>query len=186
MTYKEIKDRIVDLGFEDDEITIEYSRIIANAVNDAIDHINSTVRPYVKSVTVETPCVFDMRSVEDFVDFHEKPYFTENEQRKILSKYFIENLTTIVVEEEIGDITVYYTAAPTRITEDTEDSFEIELDRIVHPLIPLLASYFVWLDDDERKAADYFNQYVMKREEILAKNPSPITVNFFGGVAWRR
>lgn len=47
----------------------------------------------------------------------------------------------------------------TDITEDTEDDFEIQLPIIVQPLIKLLASHYVWLDDDLTKATYYYNEY---------------------------
>ncbi len=45
------------------------------------------------------------------------------------------------------------------ITSDTPDDFEIQLPRMVQPLIKLLASHYVWLDDDLTKATYYYNEY---------------------------
>lgn len=47
----------------------------------------------------------------------------------------------------------------TDITEDTDDDFVIQLPLIVQPLIKLLASHYVWLDDDLTKATYYYNEY---------------------------
>lgn len=47
----------------------------------------------------------------------------------------------------------------TPVTEDTPDTYEVELPEIVQPLIKLLAAHYVWLDDDERKATYYYNEY---------------------------
>ena len=38
-TWSELRDQVVDLGFEEDEITIEYARLIRNSVNRALDII---------------------------------------------------------------------------------------------------------------------------------------------------
>ena len=49
MTWEELKNQIVDLGFEEDEITTEdeYGRLIRNSVNRALDIINVTVVPFI-------------------------------------------------------------------------------------------------------------------------------------------
>lgn len=47
----------------------------------------------------------------------------------------------------------------TDITADTADDFEIQLPKIVQPLIKLLAAHYVWLDDDLTKATYYYNEY---------------------------
>lgn len=47
MTWEELRDQIVDLGFEEDEITEEYARLIRNSVNRALDVINAAVVPLI-------------------------------------------------------------------------------------------------------------------------------------------
>ena len=92
MNYRELKEELVDLGFEEDSIMTdeEYIRKFASASNRAIDYINTTVRPYVKCVTLKSPGVYDLaEEASDFVDFFEKPKFTENGERKTLGRYFI-------------------------------------------------------------------------------------------------
>ena len=43
MTWAELKAELVDLGFEEDEITSEYGRIMRNSVNRALNFIYNTV-----------------------------------------------------------------------------------------------------------------------------------------------
>ena len=68
-----------------------------------------------------------------------------------LKAYFKAELST---EEEEWKMPVI-----TDITEDTDDDFVIQLPLIVQPLIKLLASHYVWLDDDLTKATYYYNEY---------------------------
>lgn len=68
-----------------------------------------------------------------------------------LKAYFKAELST---EEEEWTMPVI-----TDITEDTTDDFVIQLPLIVQPLIKLLASHYVWLDDDLTKAPYYYNEY---------------------------
>ena len=188
MNYRELKEELVDLGFEEDSIMTdeEYIRKFASASNRAIDYINTTVRPYVKCVTLKSPGVYDLaEEASDFVDFFEKPKFTENGERKTLGRYFIEGKTKIVLPVDLGDIDVYYKAYATRLAKDTEDDLEIELDNLVLPLIAPLAAYFLWLDDDERKATMYYNIYDSKRQEIIMNEEQHMGALFSGGVKWR-
>lgn len=53
------------------------------------------------------------------------------------------------------------------ITKDTPEDFEIDLPDKVIDLVSLLASYYVWLDDDIIKASFYWNQYDDMKNQIL-------------------
>lgn len=114
MTWGDLKNQIRDLGFEDNSSMTEYSSIVRNAANHAINIINTTVVMPLKA-------------------------------------YFKAELSTEEEEWKIPEIT--------DITEDTSDEFEIQLPKIVQPLIKLLAAHYVWLDDDLTKATYYYNEY---------------------------
>ena len=72
-------------------------------------------------------------------------------------------------------------APPTKITADTDDDFEIDLPERVMPLVPLMAAYFVWLDDDERKATMYWNIADQYKEGIIASMSKPQGFTFGSG-----
>jgi|GEM_PF-1158009 len=57
----------------------------------------------------------------------------------------------------------------------TPDDFEIELDHDVLPLVPLLASHWIWLDDEPAKAAMYWNEYDVLKNQILQNSEDTIT-----------
>lgn len=185
MNYGELKAEIKNLGFEETATMGEYKEIVKEACNRAIDTINTTVMPYVKMFSVEGDTEYDMAVlVEDFVDFYGKPKYTENGVRKTLTDFSIENNSKLITNGNTGLLDIYYKAYPERITSETLDDFEIQLNKLVLPLIPLLASYYVWLDDDTQKATMYFNQYDMKKNEIMANKDYLIGVSFKGGVSW--
>ena len=79
----------------------------------------------------------------------------------------------IKVDDYEGSFRIYYFKLPTQITQSTPDSFEIELPLVAHNLIPLLASYYLWLDDDERKAIMYKNDYEEARNLALQRKNKP-------------
>ena len=189
MNYGELKKEIVDLGFEEDAVLTEteYRRKIVSSVNRAIDIINTTGFPIIKSVMVEGEEMYDMPFIApDFVDFYGYPKMTVNGVRTSFTDFSIEAKRKLYTNGNTSLMEVYYVAYPTRITESTPDDFEIELDKPALPLVPLLASYFIWLDDDERKATMYYNMYDMKLNEIRANSARPAPVSFKGGITWAR
>ena len=49
VTWAELKGQLVDLGFEEDEITTEYGRLMRNSVNRALDVVYNIVVPQIDS-----------------------------------------------------------------------------------------------------------------------------------------
>lgn len=133
MTYKELKDQIRDLGFEEDASMDEYKEIVINSCNRAISIILKTV----------------VSKIEGYFKF-------ENAEWKF--------------------------PTPTLITIDTANDNIIDLPDKVIDLVPLLAAYYVWLDDDERKAVYYYNQYDDLKNQILAECQGGSKARIVGGV----
>ena len=67
------------------------------------------------------------------------------------------------------------------VTTATEDSYEIVLPDNLTALVPLLASHYVWLDDDITKATLYFNEYDMFKDQILMVCKTPKKAVIEGG-----
>ncbi len=67
-----------------------------------------------------------------------------------------------------GEYEVYYKKYPAKITQDTQDSFEIDVDCEAVFLIPLLMAYRILKEDDERLAKTYYNEYQAAKEELLS------------------
>lgn len=132
MTWGELKKAIRDLGFEDDLAMQEYSDIVLNSVNRAINIVNNTV---------------------------------------------VLNLLSYLK----GQDPEYERAIPQAINENTDDSHKIELPDIVLELIPLLASHYVWLDDDLTKATYYWNEYDDLKNQIVQACGNNIKATIEGG-----
>lgn len=71
---------------------------------------------------------------------------------------------------------------PSPITIDTPDEAVVDLPDKVIDLAPLLAAYYVWLDDDERKAIYYYNQYDDLKNQILAECQGGSKARITGGI----
>lgn len=134
ITYGELKHRLTDLGFEEDDVVeSDYQRIFINSFNQAGEIIYNTV----------------MLDIEDYI-------------RRV---------------EEQDDLTEPLMQI-TKVDEETADDDYIYCPDIVMPLLPLLAAYFAWLDDDQAKAYGYYNIYDDTKNGILnaARRPKQATI----------
>lgn len=132
MTYKELRDHIRDLGFEEDESMEEYKELVVNAINRSVKIIYHDVLP---------------RMVGYFK--FEDP---EWEMPKIIP-----------------------------VSVDTPDDFEINLPDKVSVLLQHLCAYYVWLDDDERKAVYYMNIYEDEKKIVITETAGGSKARIVGG-----
>lgn len=79
---------------------------------------------------------------------------------------------------------LYASKRPEYITDETQNDFEIKLPANVLELVPLLASYFVWLDDDNVKATLYWNVYDEKKQGIISACMRNASAKICGGLGW--
>lgn len=73
---------------------------------------------------------------------------------------------------------------PQYITDDTEDNFVIELPDNIVQLVALLASHYVWLDDDVQKAQIYWNDFDTWKNEIMTSCLKDVKGTITGGIGW--
>lgn len=130
-TWGELRGHIIDLGFEEDDISLEYHRIMINATNHALQIITSIVVPQIEG-------------------------------------YFQTNKSWGYEEVDDNGRVKWKLPKPKRITADTEDDQKINLPDNLMPLVPLLASHYIWLDDDITKATMYWNEYDQLKDQIIA------------------
>ncbi len=123
MTFGDLKDKLRDMGFEEDASMDEYKELVINAINRSIEIIKNTVVSRLEGVDPE---VFTL------------------------------------------DI-------------DSDDETEIDLPAKVTMLLPLLSAYYIWLDDDERKAVMYYNQYDDLCNQIFSERMNGTKMTITGG-----
>lgn len=71
-----------------------------------------------------------------------------------------------------------------QLNVNTTDDVEIKVPEKIVELVPLLASHYVWLDDDIVKATLYWNEYDDLKNALLEDIRKPRKVSFFGGVVF--
>ena len=206
LNYAEVRKQIQTLGYADLQDMTEFEDNVVNAVNLATRLISLTVRPIKRNFVVRLTDIDDegnpvypkgedgyitidmTEHVDDFMGWDGNPYYLNADGRNFINDYFIKDETKIALRGDLPYymLTIPYKKEPTPITGDTADDFEMEIDKILHPLLPLLATYYVWLDDDSTKATSYYNQYDDMKNQILANNTLKPTLKFNGGVKWHR
>lgn len=179
MTYQELINNIRDLGFSDDAEMEEFGELVYNSINRAISEINLLVTPITETYEFEIDdadtgyLYIRMPDVDErFLDFADTPVVYEaqgQEQYTKFNDFEIEMGDTMVINQDSykGSFRVFYRAdhEPIPYSEDgtlpTQEQLaqELPLPRRAHFLAPLLAGYYVWLEDEPTKAAQYYNLY---------------------------
>lgn len=81
--------------------------------------------------------------------------------------------------EDVVEADVY---EPSLITSDTNEMEAIDLPEMVCGIVPLMSAYFIWLDDDERKATMYWNNADDLKTQLLSAIIKPRKCKFVGGL----
>lgn len=184
MNYGQLKDIIRDSGFGDDEEIAEFGDIVPNNINRAITEINLNVSPIIGVYEIEQDgstdnlLYYDIEELTKeggkvvFLEFADTPVMVGDTAYEKFNDFEIENEKTLVMFGRIkGKFKVFYKKAHTPFTLNTPNETELELPLKAHILVPLLASYYIWLEDEKAKAVDYYNQYERLVNEMKAKTP---------------
>lgn len=195
MNWGELKTEVRDLGFEETESLEEYKDILISAANRAMQMINSTI-------PVTARYDFTQDGTETGLKRYDLVELTKSDgTRTFLSltdtpvrmggpgvyeafnNFEVEMGSILVMDAgESGDFSVFYKKLPARITYATTDDTPLDLDPRMDPALPLLTAYFVWLDDDERKATQYYNMYDLFKSEVLAETETKkVRARIIGG-----
>lgn len=176
MTWKELQREITDLGFEKADALERNKNIIRLAVNRALTVLASSFR----GVRVCEEVDFDGQTVPNFKETdslflrYGSPCLTDKELNAIPCRL---SPLGFIVTDYIGTAFVNYERGYEKIASDDADSREIPLDEESACLLPLLASFYVWQDDDERKAVRYRNDYESLKGQFLSRELRKTVVN---------
>lgn len=163
MNWGNFKKSIVNLGFEEYDVFDENPRHIAEATNRANIQLHQIVEPNEKAFEYEMP-----ESTEKFVKinlsevipgFLNKSLKAPRVEDEYIANYFYNEDTLNISSEVTGKVTIYYNAKLNQLTEDTPEDTELDCKENLIPFLQLLTACYMWLDDDERKAIIYYNQF---------------------------
>ena len=104
------------------------------------------------------------------------------------SDYTIEQDHIVVLNYALaGTFTIFFEKGVSLFTVSTPDETDIEIHPEAEHLVPLLASYHAWLDDDMQKAVLYYNEYEQERDRILTRwqeRNAKSKARIVGGIRW--
>lgn len=181
MTYQELINEIRDLGFSDDSEIEEFAEagLLYSAINRAITRINLELYPILEKYEFDISdddtgyLYITMTDIDDlFLDFADTPVLFERDGAAFYTKfadYEIEADNTLVInaDKNKGSFRVFYKVAHDTFTGKTSQLKEdLPLQLKVHHLVPLLASYYVWNEDEPTKAAQYLNLFEAEKAEL--------------------
>lgn len=181
MTYQELINEIRDLGFSDDSEIEEFAEagLLYSAINRAITRINLELYPIIEKYEFDISdddtgyLYITMTDIDDlFLDFADMPVLFERYGANFYTKfgdYEIESDNTLVInaDKNKGSFRVFYKVAHETFTGKTSQLKEdLPLQLKVHHLVPLLASYYVWNEDEPTKAAQYLNLFEAEKAEL--------------------
>lgn len=155
ITWNELQEQVVDMGFEEDSITdeTEYGRNVRNAINRSISTIRSTVMPLILSYLK-----------------NEEQWGYEEENENGIKKWVFPKAKRLPSSLDGYD-------------GDLEELLgkKIAFPEVLEPLLPLLVAHYVWLDDDLTKATIYWNEYDDLKNQIVQACNSPKNCIIVGG-----
>ena len=196
MNYGDLKDQIRDMGFSDDAEIEEFGELIPNSINRAIEEINLNVAPIIETYEIEQDGTgkglffYDIESLTrddneeiTFLDFADTPVMVGDDVYQTFNDFEIENEKIMVLDGALeGTFRVFYKKKHTPITTKTPDTTEIELPLKAQHMIPYLAAYYIWLEDEQTKAVYYYNRYEQLLQEYQAKKEKPRARIASGGI----
>lgn len=181
MTYQELINEIRDLGFSDDSEIEEFAEagLLFSAINRAITRINLELYPIIEKYEFDISdddtgyLYITMTDIDDlFLDFADTPVLFERDGANFYTKfgdYEIESDDTLVInaDKNKGSFRVFYKVAhDTFAGKASQLKEDLPLQLKVHHLVPLLASYYVWNEDEPTKAAQYLNLFESEKAEL--------------------
>ena len=110
---------------------------------------------------------------EDFYSVN-SIYFEGQKTRYIKTdEVYQEGDKVLVLDRDVpGNYIIYYNALPVTITIETEDDYELPLDREVSAILPLYMASQLFKEDDLGTATQYRNEFEVAFERLKNAEPS--------------
>ena len=209
MTYEELRTRMIDFGFEEESYLTDEMALseFQSSINQARQTISQAVPligryDFVQDGTATGLHRIDLKagtendpegeiipiSLDGKFDKFDSMQIIYDGRAFPFSDFTLEQGHVIVLNYALaGSFTIFYAKGIDSINVSTPDNFDIQIDYEVEHLVPLLASYHAWLDDDIQKATMYYNEYEQELNRILqsrAERQNKVKARIVGGIRW--
>ena len=186
MNYGELRQNLISKGFAEVSDLEEFDDLgyTYDAINQAVDEIGDYF-PIEAEYDFEIDeadtgiLKIDMADRKGFIALAEDtPVWFEKDGEEIwraFTEYDVKKDREIVIkmDDYDGAFRIYYLKEPTHVSSTTDTSFVFDIPLVAHKLLPLLTAYYLWLDDDERKAVMYKNDYMDALNVALQRKNKP-------------
>lgn len=170
---------------EINDTTAPYIAAMPHVANEALSLLATCGKYIVKSIDISTAedntRVQLKEKASDFYSLRDNEVFLNN----TACDYF-----TLIGGNEMvlfyaGDWRIYYNAYPAKITADTTDDYELELDSEAAVLLPLYMASQLYKDEDAEVATMYRNEFESGREALLYRDvPKTSGMKFVSTKNW--
>lgn len=164
MTYKEFKSNIINLGFEEEDVFEDNDKTLIEAANRALIFLVTNIEPKEKYKHYEIPedeikSSYRSINLEEFNNFDGISLKAPKINGKAITDFYYEDNTLYISSKYSGVLSVCYRCNTELIPYDVSDDYKIPVRFSLITPLQLLTAYYIWLDDDERKAVVYYNQF---------------------------
>lgn len=125
---------------------------------------------------------FDLRKIfPDLLYLIEMP---KNADGKSINKISIEDSCHLLVPIDYrGVISLLYSAKAKEISIDSEENDAVDISEELTPLLPLLISYFLWIEEHPDMAELYLSEYE-KLSRAIKQRETPLAVEYIDVNHW--
>ena len=125
---------------------------------------------------------FDLRKIfPDLLYLIELP---KNIDGRNINKISIQDSSHLLVPIDYrGVISLVYSASAEEVSIDSEDDDTVDISEELTPLLPLLISYFLWVDEHPEMAELYLSEYE-KLSRAIKQRETPLAVEYIDVNHW--
>lgn len=124
----------------------------------------------------------------EFAD--EKPIlrgsFSSGDSYRVLEDYKKEQGKIILLNRfDVGQIEITYKKYPKQITAATPDDYALDIDYSAVHLVSLVMAYYLWRDDNFKRAQSYWNDFVDQKNDLLGvSNTDSSVATYVNTTGW--
>ena len=159
MIWKDFKSSVINLGFEESDVFEGSERHLIEAANRALAFICALVEEKKRVTHIDIPATDEYYSVDltEIVDYDSPAEIPPKIKGVPCGDYYYEE-DILYIKAPGENVSITYNASPEFIPYDVLESYIIRLKKNLIPILELLTAHYIWLDDDEKKAVNYYNQ----------------------------
>lgn len=188
MTFAEVKSELINLGFESSYE--EAPSLLTDSINRAMQDITSRFpligRCEITVTSGKGMQRFNMRELttDGFIEVDHLMVDDESGYHRASGWMIEQRYILLLSGDRPGNYVVFYRRNFTPLLPDSPEKQELEIDTDRKHLLPLLAAWYLWQDDEPEKAALWRNDYEDFAARLENKTQPTMVEQFVNGLGW--